>query len=137
MQPQSLRELVKRLQEPIKRGAEVSVRDVMTDGDRVITVSTEATLKRVAELMVEHAISGLPVVDADGRVVGVVSEADIVAGETAGAGTEAMTARARSLADPSAVAIPRTAGEAMTAPAVTVTPDQPMMAAAQRIVDRG
>ena len=49
-----------------------------------------------------------------------------------------MTARARSLADPSAVAIPRTAGEAMTAPAVTIsTPDQPMMAAAQRIVDRG
>ena len=85
MQPQSLRELVKRLQEPMKRGADVSVRDVMTDGDRVITVSTEATLKRVAELMVEHAdIRRLPVVDADGRVVGVVSEADIVAGETAG-----------------------------------------------------
>jgi len=137
MQPQSLRELVKRLQEPMKRGADVSVRDVMTNGDRVVTVPPEAPLKRVAELMVEHAISGLPVVDADRRVVGVVSEADIVAGETAGAGAEAMTARALSLADPSAVAIPRTAGEAMTAPAVTITPNQPMMAAAQRIVDRG
>jgi CBS domain-containing protein len=138
MQPQSLRDLVKRLQEPmtVRGGAGVSVRDAMTDGDRVVTVSPEATLKRVAELMVEHAISGLPVVDADRRVVGVVSEADIVAGETAGAGGDAMTARARSLADPSAVAIPRTAGEAMTAPAVTITPDQPMMAAAQRIVNR-
>ena len=132
-------DLVKRLQEPTtaKGSAEVSVRDVMTDRDHVVTVSPEASLKRVAELMVEHAISGLPVVDADHRVVGVVSEADIVTGEAAGVGGEAMAARARALADPSAVAIPRTAGEAMTAPAVTITPDQPMMAAAHRIVDRG
>ena len=89
-------DLVKRLQEPTtaKGSAEVSVRDVMTDRDHVVTVSPEASLKRVAELMVEHAISGLPVVDADHRVVGVVSEADIVTGEAAGVGGEAMAARA-------------------------------------------
>ena len=90
MQPQSLRDLVKRLQKPTtaKGSAEVSVRDVMTDRDHVVTVSQEVTLKRVAELMVEHAISGLPVVDADRPVVGVVSEADIVTGEAAGVGRE-------------------------------------------------
>ena len=138
MPVQSLDDLVKRLQEPSARSSDdVIVGEMMTDADRVVTVSPTTTLKRVAELMVEHAISGLPVVDADRRVLGVVSEGDIVTGEAAGTGGEAMIARARALADPSAVAIPRTAGEAMTAPAVTITPHESMVAAAHRIADRG
>jgi CBS domain-containing protein len=135
---ESLNDLVKRLQEPAVRGsADVTVGDVMTDADSVVAVSPTTTLKQVAAMMVEHAISGLPVVDADGRVVGVVSEADIVTGEAGGIGGEATIARARALADPSAVTIPRTAGEAMSAPAVTITPDESMVAAAHRIADRG
>jgi CBS domain-containing protein len=140
MQADSLRDrLVKRLREPVTVSgrADVSVRDVMTDGDRVVTVSPDTTLKRVAELMVEHSISGLPIVDADHRVLGVVSEGDIVTGEVGGTGPDAMTARAQALADPSAVAIPRTAGEAMSSPAVTIMPDQSVTAAAHRIADRG
>ena len=138
MPVQSLDDLVKRLQEPSARSSDdVIVGEMMTDADRVVTVSPTTTLKRVAELMVEHAISGLPVVDADRRVLGVVSEGDIVTGEAGGTGGEAMIARARALADPSAVAIPRTAGEAMTAPAVTIAPHESMVAAAHRIADRG
>ena len=73
MPVQSLNDLVKRLQEPAERdSADVTVRDMMTEGDRVVAVAPTTTLKRVAELMVEHAISGLPVVDADRRVLGVV-----------------------------------------------------------------
>src|SRR4051812_2917645 len=109
----------------------------MTDGARTITVSPETTLKQVAQLMVEHRISGLPVVDADGRVLGIVSEADVVTGETGGTGREGMMARARAFARPASVAIPRTAGEAMTSPAVTIGPDDTVMHAAARIVDRG
>jgi len=135
---ESLNDLVKRLQEPAVRGsADVTVGDVMTDAESVVAVSPTTTLKQVAAMMVEHAISGLPVVDADGRVVGVVSEADIVTGEAGGIGREATIARAKALADPSAVTIPRTAGEAMSAPAVTITPDESMVAAAHRIADRG
>ena len=138
MPVQSLNDLVKRLQEPAERdSSDVAVRDMMTAANRVVAVSPTTTLKRVAELMVEHAISGLPVVDADHRVLGVVSEGDIVTGESAGTGGEAMIARARALADPSASAIPGTAGEAMSAPAVTITPNESLMAAAHRIADRG
>lgn len=44
----------------------------------VVTVSVDATLKEAASLLVRHRISGMPVVGPDGRVVGVLSEADIL-----------------------------------------------------------
>jgi CBS domain-containing protein len=44
----------------------------------VVTVTPSATLKEAATLLTQHRISGLPVVEADGRLVGVVSEADIL-----------------------------------------------------------
>lgn len=114
----------------------MKVRDAMTDGARVVTVSAETPLKQVAELMLEHRISGLPVVDADGRVVGVVTEADFVSGETGGTGGQGMIARARALGDPEALAIARTAGEAMSSPAVTIGPDDTVMQAAHQIDER-
>ena len=114
----------------------MNVREAMTDGDRLVTVSPETPLRQVAELMMEHGISGLPVVDADRRVL-VVSEADIVRGEAAGTGRQGMIARAQAFADPAAVAIPRTAGEAMSSPAVTIRPDETVMQAAHRIAGTG
>ena len=45
---------------------------------------TDTTLKDAAALMAEHRISGLPVVDLGGQVVGVVSEGDILFKEAAG-----------------------------------------------------
>ncbi len=51
-------------------------RDVMSRD--VITVTGETTIAEVARLLTEHNISGLPVVDGDGRVVGVVSEGDLI-----------------------------------------------------------
>jgi CBS domain-containing protein len=86
---------------------------------------------------VEARISGLPVVDADGAVLGVVSEADILHKERLGpprrggllglllAG-DAITAELKLLA--------RTAEEAMTAPAITMGPRRPIAEAATRIV---
>ena len=52
------------------------VADVMTTA--VVTVGAEAPLSDVVRLMEEHAIRRLPVVE-DGRVVGIVSRADLVA----------------------------------------------------------
>ena len=114
----------------------MNVRDVMTHAARVISVSPETTLKQIADLMLEHRISGLPVVDENRRVLGVVSEADIISGETAGAGMQGMVARARALGDPASVAISRTAGEAMSSPAVTIGPDETVARAAALIADR-
>jgi CBS domain-containing protein len=50
--------------------------DVMTRD--VATVRPNDTLRRAAQIMLERGVSGLPVVEADGRVVGVVSEADLI-----------------------------------------------------------
>jgi len=44
----------------------------------VTTVEPAMSLKDVAALLVERRISGLPVVDPDGKVLGVISEADIL-----------------------------------------------------------
>jgi CBS domain-containing protein len=50
--------------------------DVMT-GD-VVTVSPEARVEEIARLMLRHHISAVPVVDAGGRLLGIVSEGDLV-----------------------------------------------------------
>jgi CBS domain-containing protein len=56
--------------------ARLAVADVMTRS--VISVTPSASLRAVARLLVEHRLGALPVVGADGTVVGVVSEADLV-----------------------------------------------------------
>ena len=54
----------------------MQVRDVMKSP--VITVRTGATLAEVARLLEEKNISGVPVVDAEDRLVGIVSEYDLI-----------------------------------------------------------
>lgn len=51
-------------------------KDIMTKD--VITVRPKTPVKEVSTLLVQHRISATPVVDKDGRVVGVVSEADLM-----------------------------------------------------------
>jgi CBS domain-containing protein len=52
------------------------VRDIM-DADPV-TVSPDTEIETVVRLLREHELPGVPVVDADGRCVGIVTEADLV-----------------------------------------------------------
>jgi CBS domain-containing protein len=52
------------------------VSDVMTH--RIISVSPESTALDAARLMLKHHISGLPVVDEKGEIVGIVSEGDFL-----------------------------------------------------------
>jgi CBS domain-containing protein len=51
-------------------------REVMTTP--VITATPEMTVKEVADLMAQHWVSGVPVIDRDGHLVGVVSESDLL-----------------------------------------------------------
>jgi CBS domain-containing protein len=44
----------------------------------VISVRPETTILQAADLMLQHRISGLPVVDSDGHVVGIVTEGDFL-----------------------------------------------------------
>ncbi|MDQ7784895.1 MAG: CBS domain-containing protein [Desulfomonilaceae bacterium] len=50
--------------------------DVMTRD--VITVTTHTTLRDLAKILSEQGINGVPVVDDDGKVIGVVCESDLV-----------------------------------------------------------
>lgn len=90
------------------------VRDVMTTG--VVAVGPDAPLGHLAGLLRAHRVSGVPVVDDDGIVLGVVSEADLLA-------VEAMQDR-HSLLPHRKPASPGelTARDLMTRPAVTTSP---------------
>lgn len=55
---------------------ELTVRDIMTAG--VITVGPKTTIRDLAETLAQHKISGVPVVDGNGKVVGMVTEADVI-----------------------------------------------------------
>ena len=52
------------------------VKDIMTKD--VITVKKEASIREIAQTIVDHDVSGLPVMDDDGTVCGIVSEGDLV-----------------------------------------------------------
>ena len=62
----------------------MKARDVMVSP--VITVSPRASIKEVAKTFLERHISAVPVVDDDGKLVGIISEGDLL--HRAEAGTE-------------------------------------------------
>jgi CBS domain-containing protein len=91
-------------------------RDVMSSP--VVSVPPDAPLKEVAATLVEHGINAVPVVDARDRLIGIVSEADLLSLETG-------------LARRPAPARPRTAGEVMRQAVYTLTGDSDAEAAAR------
>jgi len=112
------------------------VDDVMTTD--VATVTPGDSLKDVARILVERGISGVPVVDADGDVLGVVSEADLLAKERAEPPTRG--GPLAWLVDPIEVIErrklgARLAGEVMTSPAVTIAPYRNLATAAGIMLD--
>jgi len=54
----------------------IAAEDIMTR--EVITVSPDDDVQTAANLLLEHHISGLPVIDGNGKVVGVITEADLI-----------------------------------------------------------
>jgi len=55
--------------------AELQVKDIMTKDP--ITASPYDTVERVAVMMLDKHIGGLPVVDSDGKLVGIITETDV------------------------------------------------------------
>ena len=51
-------------------------RDIMTRN--VFTTSPEVSVQEVAQLLVQKDISGVPVINRDGQIIGIVTEADII-----------------------------------------------------------
>lgn len=109
------------------------VQDVMTA--RVISVTEGAGYKDIVTLLRRHRVSAVPVLDAAGRVTGVVSEADLLMKQTAPAlpvGAVRLAWRLRERSKASAC----TAAELMTSPAVSVRADADVAKAARLMRDR-
>lgn len=105
---------------------EVSAAYLMTR--EVITVRPETPVEEVAATMGQAGISGVPVVDAGNRVVGVISEQDFLRRMGAPKGSF-MSLVALCLRTRGCVAVPlkeKRACDLMSSPAVTVGPDTPL-----------
>jgi CBS domain-containing protein len=66
----------KKFEERLRRTVGAFVKDVMTD--EVHTVHPEDSVRQVAALMTEHRINRIPVVDADGKLVGIVGRHEVL-----------------------------------------------------------
>ncbi|MEU8617754.1 CBS domain-containing protein [Streptomyces sp. NPDC048623] len=107
-----------------------TVSDVMTH--TAIAVGRDAPYKEIVALMAEWKVSALPVLEGEGRVIGVVSEADLLPKE------EFRTEEPRLPAEREAAlkAGALRAGELMSSPAVTVHPDATLSEAARIMATR-
>ncbi|MGC5561802.1 CBS domain-containing protein [Streptomyces sp. FR-108] len=104
------------------------VSDVMTHA--VATVDRNASFKEIVRTMQERKVSALPVVGEEGRVVGVVSEADLLPKEEFRDSDPDRYTQLRRLSD-LAKAGAVTAEELMTSPALTTAPDATLAQAAR------
>jgi CBS domain-containing protein len=111
------------------------VEDLMTRDVR--TIGPDASLKDVAALLAEHRIGGMPVVDASLKPLGVITKADILVKELAEAPAKHGVFGRKKDDGAEAKVAARTAGEAMTAPAVTISPAMPVSTAASWMVESG
>ncbi|GAA3829273.1 CBS domain-containing protein [Streptomyces phyllanthi] len=114
------------------------VGEVMTR--EVVEARRETSFKNVARLLDQHRISGLPVVDDDDKVLGVISETDLIHGQVARSVPGRVRrfrvpALRRSARHAAAVARATTAEDLMSTPAITVHPEQPVADAA-RVMER-
>jgi CBS domain-containing protein len=106
----------------------VTVNDVMTT--TVVAVKKGASFKELAALLRKYRVSAFPVLDDDQKVIGVVSEADLLVKEALNAdrgGPIAALVHHKELEKADGL----TAGDLMTSNVVTVKPDDTVEQAAQ------
>ncbi len=99
----------------------VKANDIMTRA--VVTVTPDTPVKIAAELMAVKEVSGVPVIDKDNNVVGVLSERDFLSRMGGGGTKNFMTVVARCLVAKGCAALAireKTVKDIMTSPAVTV-----------------
>ncbi|MEV6164923.1 CBS domain-containing protein [Streptomyces sp. NPDC052052] len=109
--------------------SQYTVSDVMTH--TAVAIGREASYKEIVELMHKWNVSAVPVLEGEGRVVGVVSEADLLLKEGFRGNGPEQPLRVEDASRADAVL----AEELMSSPAVTVHPDA-TLAEAARIMAR-
>lgn len=118
------------------------VKDVMTR--QVVTVTTSDTVEKCANLLMEHNISGLPVVDNSGKVVGIITEGDLIrrASRIKAPNYLEILGGLIYLGSPKKFvnellrAMALSAGEMMTSKLITVTPEDTVEKAATLMVEK-
>lgn len=88
-------------------------------GREVISVTAQTSVRDAVALLAERRIGAVPVIE-DGAVVGIFSERDVITG----------------LAEFGAASLDRTVGEVMTAPAITVSQGDSVLAALSLMTQR-
>lgn len=102
-----------------------TVSDVMTH--TAVAIGREASYKEIVELMDQWKVSAVPVLEGEGRVVGVVSEADLLPKEEFRQDDPRLPDQLEEASKAGGVL----AEELMSSPAVTVHPDATLAEAAQ------
>ncbi|MDH5285227.1 MAG: CBS domain-containing protein [Betaproteobacteria bacterium] len=105
----------------VRRAHAAKVGQLMTKD--VVTIGSGRPLGEAAELLTKHRISGLPVVDVDGRLVGLISEADFVS---------ALDVRHPTRRKPMGTVV----DDLMTGHPVTIGEDDTLEAAIERMEDK-
>lgn len=114
------------------------VEDVMTVD--VVTTTRETALKDAVRELSSRGISGLPVVDDDGRIAGVISEADVLAKERSAPHQPVGVVRrrlGRAKRWERARLNARVVGDAMTSPAITIERHWSVAVAADKMIEHG
>jgi CBS domain-containing protein len=108
-----------------------AVKNVMTT--RVVSVRKDTSFKEMATALRENRVSAFPVTDDDGKVIGVVSEADLLTKQALDGGYDGMPGMITGLLRHKEQGKARgiTAGDLMTGPAVTVVPEDTVEDAAR------
>ena len=105
----------------------VRARDIMTK--KVVSVQTQDQSVEIAERMANHNVSGIPVLDDEGQVVGIISENDFLSRMGDREVTSFMSIVARCLQQKGCLAVSvskQKAEDIMTSPVVTVSEDTPV-----------
>jgi len=105
-----------------------SVQDAMTT--QVVAVKLGASFKEMAARLRQDRVSAFPVIDDDGKVIGVVSEADMLARKVLSADHAGTSTGLRDRGEQEKAG-DLTAGDLMTHPAITVSPEDSVEVAAR------
>ncbi|MDF1631119.1 CBS domain-containing protein [Mycoplana sp. MJR14] len=114
-------------------------KDVMTV--QVVRLSPDNSVRQAARIMLDHHVSGLPVVDDEGRLVGVLSEGDLIRRTELCSGMAASPEDRALATDARASAYVRRSswrvGDAMTVDPVTIDEDASVSRVARLMQERG
>jgi CBS domain-containing protein len=110
-----------------------TVKDVMST--HVVAVRPAAGYKEMAVTLREQRVSAFPVIDGDSKVIGVVSESDLLVKEAL-EGTVPGTRPGLTQRHVRSQVTGLTAADLMTRPAVTIGPDEPVSHAARLMYGR-